>query len=358
MIPVNRSAGAAVIALAMALAGCGTPGPPQPPSLNLPDPVEDLAAVRTGDHVKLTWTMPKHNTDRLPIKTAITVQVCRHESPNACTPIARLSFQPRSAASFDELLPAPLASGLPRPLSYSVDLQNRNGRSAGPSNAVVVLAGEAPGPVVGLAAEVRKSGVVLRWTPGPETEAVRIHRKQLTPQPPAAHDGLLAPTPAPVEQNLLVGSDSGHALDASITFGNAYEYSVQRVARVEVSGQTLELAGDISQSIHVDARDVFPPAVPTGLAAVATAAEGGAAAAVDLNWEPNIEPDLAGYYVYRGEDQTPWQRVSGDQPVAGPAFHDPGVQPGHAYRYSVSAVDRDGHESGRSAEAQETVPNP
>jgi fibronectin type 3 domain-containing protein len=133
---------------------------------------------------------------------------------------------------------------------------------------------------------------------------------------------------------------------------------VQRIARVQVDGRTIELAGEISQPIRVDAQDVFPPAVPTGLAAVATAGEAGAVPSIDLNWEPNTEPDLAGYFVYRREEETPWQRVSGDKPVAGPAFHDIGVLPGHTYRYSVSAVDRGGHESGRSAETQETVPNP
>jgi fibronectin type 3 domain-containing protein len=108
----------------------------------------------------------------------------------------------------------------------------------------------------------------------------------------------------------------------------------------------------------VEALDVFPPAIPTGLVAVATAADAAAAtdASIDLSWQPNTEADLAGYEVYRREDQTPWQRISGDQPVIGPAFHDAHVLAGHTYSYGVSAVDKGGHESGRSQEAQETVP--
>jgi len=39
-----------------------------------------------------------------------------------------------------------------------------------------------------------------------------------------------------------------------------------------------------------------------------------------------------------------------------PAFHDAHVQAGRTYRYAVSAVDKGGHESARSAEAQEIVP--
>ena len=129
--------------------------------------------------------------------------------------------------------------------------------------------------------------------------------------------------------------------------------------RVAIEGKTIELEGELSPPIRVDALDVFPPAVPQGLAAVAIAADpaSGTPASIDLSWQPNAEPDLAGYEVYRREDQTPWQRISGDQPVIGPAFHDAHVLPGHTYRYGVSAVDNGGHESGRSADASETVPN-
>jgi len=355
MTLLKRSAGAALLALA--LAGCGTPGPPQPPSLNLPDRVEDLSAIRTGNQVELSWTMPKRNTDRLPIKASVTAKLCRSEAGSPCSPVAPLAFAPGSQAFFEDSLPASLASGAPRPLTYTVELKNRSGRSVGPSTPAVVLAGEAPQPVAGLAAEVRRSGIVLRWTAADQHLGVRILRRLLTPPVAPAHAGPLSPPPEPVDQNLLVDSDTGHALDSSITLGNAYEYRVQRVAHVDMNGHTIELAGEISSPIRVDAQDVFPPAVPRGLAAVATAAEGSIAPSIDLSWEPNTEPDLAGYFVYRREDQTPWQRVSGKQRVVGPAFHDTGVVPGHSYRYSVSAVDRSGHESGRSAEAQETVPN-
>jgi hypothetical protein len=354
----KRSAGTTLLVLA--LAGCGVPGPPQPPSLNLPDRVEDLAAVRTGNQVKLTWTMPRRNTDKLLIKTSVTAQVCR-ENADPCASVARLTLTPGSPASFQESLPPALAWGSPRPLAYTVELQNHSGRSAGASNAAVILAGEAPPPVAGFAAEVQKSGIVLRWST-PQTSAphlaVRLHRKLLTPHPAPKQTGPLAPPPEPIDQNLLVDSDAGRALDSSITFGNTYQYSAQRVARIQVDGRTIELAGEISSPIRIDAQDVFPPAVPAGLAAVATAPEAGAAPSIDLSWEPDTEPDLAGYFVYRREDQTPWQRISGEQSVVGPAFHDAAVVPGRTYRYAVSAVDRGGHESGRSAEAQETAPNP
>lgn len=354
-------------ALVVTLAGCGTPGAPQPPSLNLPDCVTDLSATRVGNLVSLTWTMPKRNTDKLMLKGDIGVHVCRREgkvdSISACVSAGELQLLPAADGTFSETLPNALITAPPRALTYFVELKNRNGRSAGLSNPAPVLAGEAPPAVTGLAAEVRKDGVVLRWDltdPGP---SIRLQRKLLTPPPAKPRSGPLPAIPEPIAQSLLVESSPGaapaQALDKSIVFGNTYEYRAQRLVRDSVDGQTVELDGELSAPIRVEALDVFPPAVPVGLAAVATAADpaAGTAASIDLSWQPNTESDLTGYEVYRREDQTPWQRISGEQSVVGPAFHDAHVLPGHTYRYGVSAVDKGGHESARSSEASETVPN-
>jgi hypothetical protein len=306
-----------------------------------------------------------------------------------------LAFAPEAHAAFTDSLPAELAAGAARPLTYFVELRNAKGRSAGPSNAAVVLAGEAPAPVVGLSAQVRKQGVVLRWSADSSdaqssaATVIRLHRTLLTPpsktQPdadsrakPSAQPGILAPPPEPLEQSLLVedAAHTGHApdrvLDKTIRFGSTYEYRAQRVARVAICGPTptdsrrstncriYELPGPLSDPIRVEAIDVFPPEVPTGVAAVATAADSsaGASPSIDLSWQPVTDPDLAGYAVYRREGEAAWQRTSPVQPIVGPAFHDPDVQPGHSYRYQVTSIDQLGHESARSAEAEETVPNP
>lgn len=382
--PVALAAG---IAAGLLFAGCGTPGAPLPPSLKLPDPVIDLTASRIGNQVSLTWTMPKRNTDKLLIKGNIPVRVCRKEESGACLPVASdplvLSFAPEAHGAFTESLPAALTSGAPRSLAYFVELRNAKGRSAGLSNAATVLAGEAPAPVAGLSAQVRKDGVVLRWTPytansdaAPASAftVIRLHRKLLTPVPkdhpaakPSSQQGLLAPPPEPIEQSLLVDSGAqpdqvpDRTLDKTVRFGRTYEYRAQRVARVTVDSRTLELDGPFSGPIRVEAIDVFPPAVPSGLAAVATAADSTTGPSIDLSWQPIGEADLAGYAVYRregeGADGT-WQRISTQQPVVGPGFHDPQVQPGHTYHYAVTAIDQGGHESARSPEAEETVPNP
>jgi hypothetical protein len=360
---------AIILALGAALMpGCGMPAAPQPPSLKLPEPVKDLSAQRTGDEVALAWTMPKRDTSHVALKGNVTTRLCRRETAAApCTTVTTLQLVPGAHGAFEETLPTALASGAPRPLMYFVELINQRGRSAGLSRGATVAAGQAPAAVTGLSGEVRKNGIVLRWTAGPQepypTE-VRLERTLLTPPPPKEkQNNPLAPPPEPVKQALVVEPSAvrGRAIDKDIDLGNVYSYRAQRVAHITAEGQTLELAGPLSPPVRVDAADIFPPGVPAGLAAVITPAENGVGASIDLSWQPDTGVDVAGYAVYRreaapaGQPAAAWQRISGTQPVVGPGFHDASVQPGQPYEYAVTAIGLNGHESGKSAPAEETV---
>jgi hypothetical protein len=360
----------AALAATAALAGCGMPGAPQPPSLRLPDRVADLSAVRTGNQVALTWSMPKRDTDKVLLKGDVTVRICRNESVAAeCSAASTLPLAPEADGAFTDTLPQALAEGAPRVLTYFVELDNRKGRTAGLSNGAQILAGEAPTAVNALAAEMRRDGVLLRWAPAPPDAApvaVRLVRKLVStpvPAPSKSTEGPFAPHPEPLQRTLFVepAAQLDRALDSDIQFGETYEYRAQRVARVTVNGETLELAGPLSAPVRIAAVNVFPPAVPRGLAAVATAGAESAGPAIDLYWQPGTEADLAGYIVYRrdaGQPESSWQRISPAQPVPAPDYHDASVQPGHIYMYAVSAIDQQGHESARSASAEETVPEP
>ncbi len=360
MILFERKGWAALATgLCALVSGCGTPGAPQPPSLNLPTTVDDLSAVRTGDHVVLTWTNPKRNTDKTTLKADVTARVCRREGSGSCIQAGTdLSVAAGKVGNFSEDLPRALASGEARPVSYFVELRNKKGKSEGLSNAATVLAGEAPRPVEGLRTEMHKQGLVLTWTADGEKAAVRLERKLLTPTANKTQHGALAPAPEPINQMLLVeeGAAQGRAMDTTVRFGETYEYRAQRVSRVDVDGKTPELAGEFSAPVDVEVKDVFPPEVPTGLAAVAMAGETGVGLAIDVSWQAQLDPGLAGYVVYRREGDREWQRISPATPSIAPAFHDGGVEAGHTYRYTVTAVDKNGRESARSAETQETVP--
>jgi hypothetical protein len=352
------------------LTGCGTPGAPQAPSLKLPEPVSDLTAVRTGNNVTLHWTMPKKTTDHLllasQIRGPVPVRVCVRDRPIAdCQTVGEVGFAPGIEAEFHNALSPALASGEPRQLIYFVELKNKNGRSAGLSNSAVVAAGTGPVPVTGLASLVRADGVALHWNQSEASKAaaVRLHRKLLTPPAPKEKKPDSGPLNSPTEpilRDLLVDAPAAAgALDSSARFGEVYEYTAQRVERITVDGKALELAGEISAPIRVDVVDTFPPAVPSGLVAVTVPEE----KSIDLSWQPDTDEDLAGYIVYRvtvgdaenGNGAVDWIRISGAQPVIGPAYRDTTVVPGRSYRYAVSAIDLSGHESKRSPEAGESV---
>jgi fibronectin type 3 domain-containing protein len=113
--------------------------------------------------------------------------------------------------------------------------------------------------------------------------------------------------------------------------------------------------GNDSPPVVVIATDTFPPAVPSGLQAVASGV--GQKPFIDLTWAPVTDADLAGYNVYRHQQGEQSVKINTDL-VKTPAFRDNAVEPGKTYIYSVSAMDLRNNESARSEEASETVPNP
>jgi hypothetical protein len=344
------------------MVGCGAPAAPAPPSLNLPTPVVNLSAGRIGDSIHLAWTMPARTTDHLPLRHPVTTRICRAVDGGACTNVGTLSLAPGAAGTYTDVLPSDLSQKPDRLLRYEVVLQNHAGKSAGPSNRAYSAAATSPATVTGLTGQVRQDGVLLSWRPVPDpgrSILFRIERLQLTvPAPQEARSSPLAPSEPPSTQTLAVhgrdGEDPGHAIDSSALFNQRYRYVVKRVASLDFSGRSVEILGLPSEAVEVTTTDVFPPAVPQGLVAVADAAAG----AIDLSWTPDSDGDLAAYRVYRRDVQgaLPAQRVASVGVET--SFRDTTVQPEHTYAYSVSAVDQSGNESKRSPEVEETLPRP
>lgn len=333
------------------IAGCGMVAAPQPPSLKLPEPVTNLTAQRVGNRVDLRWTMPKRDTDNVLLQGGQTAEICRGAGSEKCEKVGRVVLAPQVEGTFADVLPPALLSGAPRPLTYVVELENHAGRSAGPSNTAYTAAGTVPATLANLQARAQSDGIELNWTPMGGVETVRIRRVlvEKTATPKEGHK-----PPAPVEQTLeFTGEDKGVVLDQGAALDHVYTYTVQRVANATLENKNVEMDSTPSEPVTVNARDVFPPAVPQGLQAVADPE----AHTIDLSWQPDSDADLAGYIVYRrdAESGAAPVRISGAA-EPGPSFRDMKAEPGHEYRYSVSAVDKDGNESARSVEAQERLP--
>jgi hypothetical protein len=357
---MRRAGALAVFLSGWMISGCGTPAQPQPPTLKLPELAKDLSASRIGDTVHLKWTISHRSTDNVQLQGRVSYYVWRKPGTGKGELVGDSSSEAGEGAEFADQLPPELQKGAPTLITYTVELLNYQGHSAGLSNVAYSAAGAAPPAVLDLDATVTNDGVLLHWAvlesyTGPET--FRIHRTVLDTAP-AKKTSSLGGNDAPTNMTLLVtpkdGKDRGKALDASAVFGHRYEYWVERLIHDTVGGKPLEIVSAPSNLIRVDVKDVFPPRPPEALAAVAVAEQG----AIDLSWSPNTEADLAGYIVYRGEAGGTAERISpANAPVIAPTYRDAASQAGHTYRYSVSAVDASGNESARSAEVTETLPS-
>jgi len=78
----------------------------------------------------------------------------------------------------------------------------------------------------------------------------------------------------------------------------------------------------------------------------------------DLSWSINLETDLAGYRVYRSEEQDTRGALLTPDLLLAPAYRDTSVELGHRYWYSVTAVDRAGNESDAGAAVAVDVAKP
>lgn len=354
---VRFCAATAALALSCAiLTGCGTPASPQPPSLKLPTPVTDLSALRTGNDVHLQWTMPKRTTDKVLLSGDQKAHICRRIDTGPCDTAGDMLFPPGKPAQFTDHLPAALTTGSPRVLTYTVELRNHSDHTAGPSNSAPTAAGAAPARIEYFTATVHPDGVVLHWMPIAGDTIVRLHR-ELVAKPGAPKPSERSGTIAPPQQTLEIsGPDKGIALDRDAALDNTYRYTAERVLKVALAQPSVEVLSLPSETITIDAHDIFPPHVPGDLSIVPDPE----AHAIDLSWSPVPDADVAAYVIYRrdsGSSAAPIRVSTPGQPVA-PAFHDAAVQPGHSYLYSVSALDHDGNESPRSPEVEVTLPQP
>jgi hypothetical protein len=356
---------ALALGVTLLLTACATIGPPQPPSLELPKPPSDLRAVRKGERVILTWTLPTVTTDRQTVRNFGATRICRTLAPQL-TPCAsaagEVTVQPNPATAkaagkktvgtHTDTLPEKMQSDDPSAFAtYAIEVRNADGKSAGLSNQVRVPLMRTLPPPDNFRAHVTAQGVALSWTNHAAPADAQHHIRYVY----RAYRRLDDAAPWILAGELPSGSESEVSLaDSSIEWEKTYGYSVETVTVISEEGKPdRQIEGGDSPEIKVFADDVFPPAVPSGLQAVFSGP--GQAAFIDLIWAPVPDFDLDGYNVYRREGGSEAQKVNAAT-VKSPAYRDANVVSGKRYFYSVSAVDIRGNESARSEEAAESVP--
>lgn len=316
--------------VALTAASCGYEGEPLPPLANIPSAVMDLTAVQRGDRIVATFVVPKLTTEGRMLKTlpALDLRVGPGQTPfdlNAWA--AAATMEPgapveNGVATYE----IPTAPWVGKEAAVAVRITGQNGKSSAWSNVVtvpVVMPLQTPSDVH---ADNTAQGVQVSWT-GAGQEFRVFRRIQDQPFAPAAD----VPKPP--------------WTDSTTVFGTTYTYRVQAIEKLAGNH---EAESDPSMDVSIVPVDVFPPAVPAGLQATA------AGTAVELSWQGDTDADLAGYRIYRAAAGGNFQKVGETSGL--PSYSDKTVMPGQIYRYAVTAFDRSGNESERSAPAEAAVP--
>ena len=202
-----------LVAAVALLASCGTPGIPEPPSLELARPVRDLKAARKGNEVHLAWSVPEETTDHQTFRHVGPTRICRNIGSllHGCgTPVAELPTPkagskqqsvlsrrrtpksqkptPPQAAYTDQLSPSLQMQSPTSNLVYAVSVLNSYGRSAGLSNQVQVPSAPTLPPPENLRARLTAEGVVLAWDPVSPAREIpglryeyRVYRRDVQP---------------------------------------------------------------------------------------------------------------------------------------------------------------------------------
>jgi len=359
--------------------GCGAPGEPVPPTPPVPVAIKDLAARQIGDGVQLAFTLPTNSVtgDRLPEPPA--VEILRGVNRLDGTPDAK-SFRivdtipgalvtdfvtQKRLEYMDIISPRDPETSTGATLVYRVRTRVSRKRGSADSNTVFVQVAPVPQSILAVESRVTESAIELNWA-APTTMSsgalltaplsYHVYRAELDPAALKADEEKHSLAEVKSPPVLLATVITPSYQDTAFEFGKSYLYFVRSV----ITTNEIALESSDSQHVLITPRDTFPPATPQGLVAAVLAGSAPGTLIVELSWSINLETDLAGYRVYRSEQEGIRGRLVNPDLLPTPAVRDTSVEPGHRYWYTVTAVDRAGNESppGAPAVVEVTQPSP
>jgi hypothetical protein len=383
LVVVAVAAAVAVLGLA---AACGKKGDPLPPLPRTPQAIAGFTVAQRAGQLEVSMVAPRMTTggEKLGV---VELELLRLDGTGE---LAKAGKKQRFRAAPGERITETFAlPAVGTPVRMAARAIHR-GQPSPLGKEVTLTVQPAPPPPTALKAELRPTGVLLTWTmpvlpsppppppspvpstspapgpspstsplpspsPSPSTSpsATTSPRAGASPAPAASAPPTPPPPPPPPRVRLYrrAGTAGEYALLlpdplAGTTFedtGAAQGQTLCYVSRLVVATDPLVESTDSPQAC-VDVKDVFPPAVPSGLTALWQDAQ------VEVSWSPSADADLSAYRVYRAAPGTAPERVAEvpagtttarDTPPAGPAF-----------TYTLTAVDKSGNESAPSAPAE------
>lgn len=326
------------------------PGSPVPPNRDLlrpehviaripvqPPPDPDAPAPETADTRPLpgeTVTFVEKLTEAQLTPTAL-------PAPAKAT---RVPTSPVAAPAPAAAAPAPPAGPQVLTRVYVAEGVPKNGRGAVPSTRVEVPLLQAPGVPRAGTPSASETSVTLAWQPPPSTTDELPGVLYNVYSAPA--DGTVQTerpdAPAPLNDKPIAEQTFTHA-------GAEAGRSQCFVVRSVVAIGTATIESDPSGPMCITPKDTFPPAAPKGLAAVSSAG------VINLIWDPNGEPDLAGYLILRGEAPGDTLQPLVREPMRETRYADRTLTVGTRYVYQIVAVDKAGNRSTPSNPVEETA---
>ncbi len=341
--------------LSVFITGCGKIGEPLPPIPRAPLVVVELRVEQQGTQLILSF--PFTRTPRSARLQRVDIYRLT-ESVRDPQGIAEESFSARagvinaipadqiplnnSTITFSDALDLKTTSRDVR-YRYAVRLINTSGTAADFSNyAVIEPLFDLALPPAGLQTRQREKEIEITWT------APTANENGASPANVAAYNLYRAGiriNPEPLTEPRFI--------DRDFQFGATYEYAVRALSYLPNNASLASaIESNPSESLTYSPKDAFPPAAPTSLTIASINST------VSLFWPLNAEPDVAGYNIYRAEDEkTPpdkWIRLN-PQLHKTASFRDDRVEVGKLYFYQITAVDVYGNESARSITVSEVV---
>ena len=276
-------------------------------------------------------------------------------------------------------LVAPPPPQFPRRHYFVIGISTR-GRKSDPSTPVSVpleSVASAPGaPKV----DHTEAQLVIAWPPSPDARTSTFLLPPPVKPPVNASPSMVKPVePAPLPARSLgfsTEATSYHVYDVSANASPPDPYAitlpapltpqpvlttelvipkvafgVERCFEVRPVDKVAEatIIGPASPRTCITPADKFAPAAPRSLAGIA------APGSINLIWDANTEPDIAGYLVLRAEAPNDTLQPITKEPVTAATYRDETVTPGTRYVYAVVAVDRAGNRSPESNRLEETA---